>query len=86
MPYLLLSRNPSRGRTAAAIAVSATVISSQVLSRLYLGYHWLSDTLASLCLSMVVLGLVIAVDTWRTVRTPGEKVTGDLSKVQSERT
>jgi undecaprenyl-diphosphatase len=86
VPYLLISRNPTRGRTAAAIVVSATVISSQVLSRLYLGYHWLSDTLASLCLAMVVLGLVIAIDTRRTVRIPGEKVTGELSKVRTEGT
>jgi undecaprenyl-diphosphatase len=82
--YLLISRNPTRGRTAAGIIVSVTVISSQVLSRLYLGYHWLSDTIASLCLAMVILGLVMAIDTRRTVRTPGEKVTGELSKVQTE--
>jgi membrane-associated phospholipid phosphatase len=86
LPYLLVSRNPTRGRIATAIVVAVTVISSQVLSRLYLGYHWLSDTLASLCLAMVVLGLVMAIDTRRTVRVPGERVTGELSKVQSENT
>jgi undecaprenyl-diphosphatase len=63
-----------------------TVISTQVLSRLYLGYHWLSDTFASLRLAMVILGLVIAIDTRRTVRVPGEKVTGKLSKVQTDDT
>lgn len=86
VPYLVLSRNPTRRRIGIAIVVAVTVIASQVLSRLYLGYHWLSDTLSSLCVAMVVLGLVIAIDTRRTVRVAGEKVTGELSKVQSENT
>jgi undecaprenyl-diphosphatase len=53
------------------------------LSRLYLGYHWVSDAVASVSLSLVVLGAVIAVDTWRTARVPGEAVTGELSKADS---
>jgi membrane-associated phospholipid phosphatase len=53
------------------------------LSRLYLGYHWLSDALASVSLSLVILGGVIAVDTWRTARVPGERITGELSKADS---
>lgn len=84
--YLVVSRNPTRRRISVAIAVTVIGVSSQVFSRLYLGYHWLSDTLASICLSMVILGLVMAVDTRRTVRIPGEMVTGELSKVQTENT
>ena len=53
------------------------------LSRLYLGYHWLSDALASITLSVLILGAVIALDTWRTARIPGERITGELSKADA---
>jgi membrane-associated phospholipid phosphatase len=53
------------------------------VSRLYLGYHWTSDALASVFISCVVLGAVIAVDTWRTARISGEEVTGELSKTDT---
>jgi len=86
MGYLLVSRNPTVRRIVVASVVAVVGIVSQVFSRMYLGYHWFSDTLAALCLAMVVVGSVIAVDTWRTVRIPGEKVTGELSTVQTERT
>lgn len=33
------------------------------VSRLYLGYHWMSDIIASIGLSLVVVGLMIIVDT-----------------------
>ena len=51
------------------------------LSRLYLGYHWLSDAMASVPLA-VILGAVIALDTWRTARIRGERITGELSKAE----
>lgn len=86
MPYLLISRKPTRPRVAVGVVVAVIGTSSQVFSRLYLGYHWLSDTLASICLATVILGLVIAIDTRRTVRIPGEPVVGELSKVQTEDT
>ncbi len=84
--YLIVSRNPTKKRITIAALIAFIGISSQVFSRVYLGYHWLSDTLASICLGLIILGIVIAVDTWRTVRIPGEKVTGKLSKVQTENT
>ena len=86
MAYLLVSRKPTRRRIAIAIVIVTIGISSQVFSRLYLGYHWLSDTLASICLAMIILGIIIVIDTRRTVRVPGEKVTGEFSKVQTEST
>ena len=86
LSYLVISRTPTGRRLGVAVLVTVVGISSQVFSRLYLGYHWLSDTLAAICLAMVILGLVMAVDTRRTVRIPGERVTGELSKVQTENT
>jgi undecaprenyl-diphosphatase len=61
-------------------------ILAQVISRLYLGYHWISDTAASIALAMVIVGAVIAIDTMRTVRIPGEKIEGEFSRPQVEGT
>ena len=36
-------------------------------------------------LSLLILGGVIALDTWRTARIPGEAITGELSKAESPR-
>ena len=38
-------------------------------SRLYLGYHFLSDVLAGACVGLLVLGLVMCVDRWLALRT-----------------
>lgn len=84
--FLLISRAPSPGRVIAGAAISAFGIVAALTSRMYLGYHWLTDTLASLSLSMVIIGTVIAIDTWRTVRVPGEPVTGPSSQPQRDGT
>lgn len=63
--YLLLSRHSTTGRRMAAVSAAAVLVPVVACSRLYLGYHWLSDVLASMALAVVVLGLVMAVDTWR---------------------
>ncbi|MEO6529891.1 MAG: phosphatase PAP2 family protein [Specibacter sp.] len=62
------------------------MILAQAASRIYLGYHWLSDTTASIALSLVILGALMAVDTFRTVRVPGEHVHGDHSQPQVDGT
>ena len=81
--FLIFSRRENT-RTAVFGFVGAGVgIVLAALSRLYLGYHWLSDALASLSLSLVILGAVIALDTWRTARIPGERITGELSKADA---
>lgn len=81
--FLIFSRRENT-RTAILGFVGAGVgIVLASLSRLYLGYHWLSDALASLSLSLVILGAVIALDTWRTARIPGERITGELSKADA---
>lgn len=68
LAFLFASRIQRTWFTVASVSLAIVVVLTQVASRLYLGYHWLSDTLASVALSMVVLGVVIAIDTRRTVR------------------
>lgn len=74
--YLLASRIRRRWFTVLAVTVAALVVVAQIVSRLYLGYHWLTDVSASLALSAVIVGLVILIDVHRTVRTdPAEPAT-----------
>lgn len=73
LAFLLASRHQKRGFTIVSVCIAVLLILAQVASRLYLGYHWISDTTASLALSLVVVGIVMAVDTARTVRTQGER-------------
>ncbi|MWV51047.1 phosphatase PAP2 family protein [Rathayibacter sp. VKM Ac-2803] len=80
--FLLASRRSSPLWAIGAYALALGMIVCQIVSRLYLGYHWLTDTLASFSLSLVMLGSVIAIDTWRTARVPGEDVSGELSQVE----
>ncbi|HEY8914402.1 phosphatase PAP2 family protein [Lacisediminihabitans sp.] len=84
--FLLISRAPSPGRVVAGAIVAVLGIVAALTSRMYLGYHWLTDILASLSLSMVIVGTVIAIDTWRTVRVPDEPVTGPASQPQRDGT
>lgn len=81
--YLIFSRRRHPKSAVAGFAVAGIGIFFAAVSRLYLGYHWTSDALASLAISFVVLGAVIALDTWRTARIPGERITGVLSKADT---
>lgn len=45
--------------------VSAVVVLVVAASRLYLGYHFVTDVLAGICLAVVTLGAVVAVDRFR---------------------
>ncbi|MDP9933981.1 undecaprenyl-diphosphatase [Paenarthrobacter nicotinovorans] len=73
--FLVFSRyrNPRAAVVSFAVAIAGVLLAA--VSRIYLGYHWFTDAVASMSLSLVVLGAVIAVDTWRTARIPGEEVT-----------
>jgi membrane-associated phospholipid phosphatase len=66
--YLVFSRHRNTLFAMLAFAVASVVVLVTAACRIYLGYHWATDALASISLSLVVLGVVIAVDTWRTVR------------------
>ena len=66
--YLIFSRRRSPVAAVLAFAAALLGIAAAGVSRVYLGYHWATDALASVCLSMVVLGVIIGLDTWRTVR------------------
>lgn len=72
--YLVFSRHRRPVITVLAFVTASVIVLLTAACRIYLGYHWATDALASIALSLVVLGIVIAVDTWRTVRvgTPAE--------------
>ena len=63
--YLLLSRRSTTVRRTAVVIAAVVLIPAVAISRLYLGYHWLSDVCASVALAIAFLGLVMAVDTWQ---------------------
>jgi membrane-associated phospholipid phosphatase len=86
LAFLLASRIARTWVTVLSIGIAVACIAAQVISRLYLGYHWLTDVSASIALSLVIVGVVIAIDTHRTVRVAGEAVTGPHSAPQRDGT
>ncbi|WP_347109202.1 phosphatase PAP2 family protein [Paenarthrobacter sp. S56] len=68
LAYLLVSR--SGNRTTAVLAYSAAALLTLLVaySRLYLGYHWLTDVVASIGVALGVLGLAVFVDAAKTGR------------------
>jgi membrane-associated phospholipid phosphatase len=66
LAYLLASRAPARARAVSAglcgglVACLGTALVA--FSRLYLGYHWLTDVVASIGLAFAVTGAVILAD------------------------
>ena len=80
--YLVFSRHRRPVITVLAFVVASAVVLLTAACRIYLGYHWATDALASIALSLVVLGMVIAVDTWRTVRvgTPAQVDASEASR------
>lgn len=84
--FLLASRIGSRAFAIAATLGATSLVVAQAASRLYLGYHWLTDVSASIALSLVVVGTIVAVDTLRTVRVGGERIDGALSTPQRDGT
>jgi membrane-associated phospholipid phosphatase len=66
--YLLWRRQRGWGALVLWAIASCTLISVVALTRMYLGYHFLSDVLAGAFLGLATLGIVIAVDRWLDVR------------------
>jgi undecaprenyl-diphosphatase len=82
--FLIVSRAPKPWAATLALALAWAGVLAEMSSRVYLGYHWLTDTLASVSISMVIVGTVIAIDTRRTARIRGETVRGVHSQVQTD--
>ena len=71
LTYLVFARRETPRTAALAYCVAVVLIAVAAISRVYLGYHWPTDALASVSLSLVILGGVIALDTHRTTRVRG---------------
>lgn len=86
LAFLIASRRQTTSLTVVLFSLAGVVILAQVASRLYLGYHWITDTTASVALALVILGVIMAIDTARTVRVRGESVHGAHSQPQVDGT
>lgn len=86
LAFLIASRRQNQALTVLLFSLAAVVILAQVASRLYLGYHWITDTAASISLSLVILGAIMAIDTHRTARVHGEHIHGEKSQLQVDGT
>jgi membrane-associated phospholipid phosphatase len=69
--YLVCSRHPSTARIVAWGVATVVGTALVALSRLYLGYHFLTDVVAAVGLAVVVLGVVSVVDRLHTGPPPG---------------
>ncbi|MEI6851017.1 MAG: phosphatase PAP2 family protein [Candidatus Saccharibacteria bacterium] len=61
--YLIYSRHFSIQRFVCWFFVTIIGIGIVATSRLYLGYHWLTDIVASLGLGLIILAIIILIDT-----------------------
>lgn len=66
--YLLWVRRPSVRGLLGWIATVVVGVGMVALSRLYLGYHFVTDVVASMALALAVLGAVVVLDRRRAVR------------------
>jgi undecaprenyl-diphosphatase len=73
LTYLFVGGRGSRSTAVVAYAAAAAGTALVALSRLYLGYHWLTDVTASLGLAVAVTGLVILADGLGSAWNPGRR-------------
>jgi membrane-associated phospholipid phosphatase len=66
--YLACRRRPTAGRIVTWAVAGAVGIAVVGLSRLYLGYHFLTDVLAAIALAVAITGVVTILDRWRAWR------------------
>lgn len=69
--YLVWSRHRSRRVLATWLTTTALATGAVGLSRLYLGYHFVTDVLAAIALAVAVLGVVTVVDRIHLLRRRG---------------
>lgn len=70
LSYLLVAGRGARTTSVLAFAAAAAGTLLVAFSRLYLGYHWLTDVLASMGLALAVTGIVILADGLRATVAP----------------
>ncbi|HMH70571.1 MAG TPA: phosphatase PAP2 family protein [Candidatus Saccharimonadales bacterium] len=63
--YLLYSRTRSKKTLYSMVTLSIVGIALIALSRLYLGYHWLTDVSASVALALIILAAVMLIDRYK---------------------
>lgn len=68
LSYLLYSRRIAIGQVIAWLIAGASLITIVALSRLYLGYHWITDVTASIGLALIIMSIVIIIDTYAPAR------------------
>lgn len=64
LAYFYCAKAPSYRRIVNIAIILASDIALVAFSRIYLGYHWLTDVTASLGLAFVILAIVITIDTY----------------------
>ncbi|WP_311211741.1 MULTISPECIES: phosphatase PAP2 family protein [unclassified Arthrobacter] len=65
LTYLIVSRSGTRTTAVLAFTGAALLTLVVACSRIYLGYHWLTDVVASLGLALGVTGIAVFVDAAR---------------------
>ena len=64
LAYFYCVKKPTWKRITIVGVLTMSAVALVALSRIYLGYHWLTDVTASVGLAFVILSIVIAVDTY----------------------